>query len=234
MQECLRTTQLTLLSEHIPNTKYKVLCRCACGVELSIRVADLLYGGTSSCARCAGVKVMMTMPRELRIAKAKKASDAATKALRNKPKPPHIQCWGQAYYKVRAIMVGAKQRCTSDRPGAAFGNYKSRGIEFRFPSSKDAALWVLENLGPPTPDRSIDRIDNAGHYEAGNLRWATREEQNRNRRAYKVSAYGERVRKLRKLRPDLHQQTIRDWVKTGRTDEEIIQRGRYDRISSSV
>lgn len=44
-----------------------------------------------------------------------------------------------------------------------------------------------EHLGPkPTPQHSIDRINNNGDYEPGNVRWATDTEQKRNTRANRI------------------------------------------------
>ncbi len=40
----------------------------------------------------------------------------------------------------------------------------------------------LEDMGPrPSEEHSIDRLDHAGDYEPGNCRWATDEEQRRNK-----------------------------------------------------
>jgi hypothetical protein len=73
----------------------------------------------------------------------------------------------------------AKQRCTNPND-KGYKNYGGRGIEFRFDSFEE----FYACLGPkPTPLHSIDRINNDGHYEAGNVRWATRSEQNKNRRS---------------------------------------------------
>jgi hypothetical protein len=76
----------------------------------------------------------------------------------------------------------AKQRCTNPNdPG--YPNYGGRGIQFKFPSVAVAYDYVLANIGPkPSPDHSIDRVNNDGHYEPGNLRWATRQDQFDNRR----------------------------------------------------
>ena len=50
-------------------------------------------------------------------------------------------------------------------------------VEFRFTSFEQ---W-FEELGPRPEGMSVDRIDPTGHYEPGNVRWATAAEQARNR-----------------------------------------------------
>ena len=42
--------------------------------------------------------------------------------------------------------------------------------------------YVLRNLGERPDGYSLDRIDNEGNYEPGNIRWASRKEQRANRR----------------------------------------------------
>ncbi|PWT76402.1 MAG: hypothetical protein C5B59_06665 [Bacteroidetes bacterium] len=67
----------------------------------------------------------------------------------------------------------AKRRCqkVDDKD---FSRYGGRGIEFRFESFSD---FVSATGYRPSKKHTLDRINNNGHYEKGNLKWSTRREQ---------------------------------------------------------
>jgi hypothetical protein len=176
---------------------------------------------------------MLRVPAGDRVEVAKRASSAAAAALAHKiaSDPLRIKFGSDEVRRLSFTGAGAKQRCTNPNCHM-FADYGGRGIEFRFPTVRAFAQWVLENIGPkPSDAHSIDRIDNSRHYEPGNLRWATRSEQARNKRVYRRTKNGERIRVLHALRPDLSYETLRLWVKQGATDDEIVQRGKYARTS---
>ena len=77
--------------------------------------------------------------------------------------PDKLAC-RNSYYK-------AKQRVKTNHKNA-YGS-----VEFRFESFDQ---WFAE-LGPRPEGMTVDRIDPMGHYEPGNVRWATVQEQARNR-----------------------------------------------------
>lgn len=77
----------------------------------------------------------------------------------------------------------------------AYARYGGRGIQNRFGSHREFILWVLENL--PHKDyigAEIDRRDNDGHYEPGNLRLATRHEQCNNKANTRYYTYRRKIR----------------------------------------
>lgn len=85
------------------------------------------------------------------------------------------------------LWYAIKQRCF-DSSHPAYADYGGRGIKVYGPwiHNRDSFVqWVQSNLGPRPDGTSLDRIHNDGHYEPGNLRWATPLQQAQNRRPYR-------------------------------------------------
>ena len=102
----------------------------------------------------------------------------------------------------------AKNRCTNPN-FKQFKDYGGRGIEFRFSDVEE----LVEDIGLRPKGKSLDRIDPNGHYEPGNVRWATPQQQAKNRRPAQRSRdqefYAERGRQ-RKL--DKQYIAEQEWV----------------------
>lgn len=99
-----------------------------------------------------------------------------TSFLKNGRRPvPHAEVLGRRYDAILA-------RCTNPLH-KHWASYGGRGIKNLFASRMEFIQWVLTNL--PHKDykgAEIDRTDNDGHYEPGNLQLATRLENTQNRR----------------------------------------------------
>lgn len=82
----------------------------------------------------------------------------------------------------------ATRRCTDPRSNC-WKWYGARGIRVCSEWLEDPQAFVSYIAALPGASDlslSLDRIDNEGHYEPGNLRWATQIEQNRNQRRSKL------------------------------------------------
>lgn len=77
------------------------------------------------------------------------------------------------------LYKAAQRRCRPNSADAKY--YAARGIEFRFVSFEQ---WLVELGIRPTAKHTVDRENNNGHYEPGNVRWATRFVNIHNRRIH--------------------------------------------------
>lgn len=153
-------------------------CICLCGATGVIANGDKLQRG--SVASCGCLK------RE--------------QAIVNGAKSPgpirHGATKGGAWtpeYKAWAAMIN---RCRPTAPPKTRELYFGRGI-------RACARWLdfpafLEDMGSkPTPQHTLDRIDNSKGYEPGNCHWATPKQQAANRRRRRSTAEVKQARERR-------------------------------------
>lgn len=85
---------------------------------------------------------------------------------------------GMFGHEIYNAYQSARKRCECET-AANYPLYGGRGIEFRLPPFPE----FLAQMGASwKKGLSLDRIDNAGHYELGNIRWTDNKTQSRNKR----------------------------------------------------
>lgn len=158
------------------------LCYCECG-NWSAVVGDNLRRGNSTNCGCVNDRRIGSLLR--------------THGLANKS--PEYFIW-----------KSIRGRCNNPKD-TAFDNYGGRGIAL-CDRWNDFALF-LEDVGPrPSPNHSLDRIDNDGNYEPSNCRWATKAEQNNNKRSNHAITFQGQTKNLQQ------------WVKEHRISKHIYYR----------
>jgi hypothetical protein len=81
------------------------------------------------------------------------------------------------------------QRCTNPKR-TDYERYGGRGISV-CNEWRDFAAFLKDVGRKPTQQHSLDRVDNNGNYEPGNVKWASPSEQARNRRSSRnITAFG--------------------------------------------
>lgn len=146
-------------------TRSRWYVKCSCGKTTVASGHHLRSGQIRSCG-CLVVEVM---------------THRSTKhgEYKNKKWSPEYLAW-----------CAIKRRCLNEK-NREYSRYGGRGISIH-------KTWIssfekfLSHVGRrPSLKHSIDRVDNNEGYIPGNLRWATRSEQQRNtRRNLRISAYG--------------------------------------------
>jgi len=144
-----------------------VLARCDCGTEKQVRLESLWSGTTMSCG-CYHADLSRATLAKASITHGRSRSD------------------------LHRIWSAMKARC-SNPANKRWASYGGRGIrvcdEWRSSFPAFAA-----HVGTKPAGMTLDRIDNDGHYEPGNVRWATYSQQARNtRRSAVVELNGERM-----------------------------------------
>ena len=160
----LRFNKLVVTQERAPNThgQLMVSVSCDCGTfKRSIVLAYLQSGKVSDCGS----------------------------VIRQHRKYSPLSTHGDTASTEYIIWAAMIQRCENPKR-LAYDRYGGRGINVcdRWHTYEN----FLADMGRrPTPNHSVDRIDNDGNYEPGNCRWATKSEQANNTSRSKINKSGD-------------------------------------------
>lgn len=134
------------------NLKSLWKCVCDCGSVVFVAAGDLRNGHTKSCGCTKSARV------------------SAANHIHGLSRTPEYGAWKN--------MIA---RCT-DPDNDSWRDYGGRGITVCEEWRGDPIAFY-KYVGPrPSGAHSIDRIDNDGNYEPGNVKWSTPEQQATNRR----------------------------------------------------
>lgn len=136
------------------------LCKCKCDKEIIVRGSSLRNGHTKSCG-------------------------CLHNDLLSKRVSKHNHTKNRKRSKIYSTWTQMIQRCTNPND-KAYKNYGGRTPPItvcrRWSNKKNGFQNFLKDMGECSPGLTLERINNNLGYYKSNCRWATRKEQNRNKR----------------------------------------------------
>ena len=138
-------------------------CLCSCGKYKTIATRELVSGAVISCG-C-------------------KKNSTQFKMRHGKARTPEYKIW-----------INMRSRCAGKCPEHTSKYYYKRGIKVcdEWDRSNGFESFISHVGWRPSNKHSLDRINNNGNYEPGNVRWATRSEQAKNtRKAMAIESFSD-------------------------------------------
>lgn len=186
--------RLTVVARH--QGKYW-RCICDCGAERVVPSDKLKSGHTRSCG-CLRAEVTA------------EKSTLHGGARRGAQREPEFSIW-----------QSMKRRCLNPT-NPSYHNYGGRGVTV-CPEWVNDYPRFREDMGQrPTPQHTIERVDNDGPYAPWNCRWATRKEQAQNQRKRRNAVLMPDGRYLKHVAAELgvkYETALYRFRKTGRITE---------------
>lgn len=171
------------------------LCHCDCGNDVIVVGESLRTGATKSCG-CLHKEGLHTIH-------------------------------GMRYTKLYTDWLGIKARCSNPK-SIVYKHYGGRSITFYPAWADDFQAFYdyvskLEHFGEK--GYSLDRIDNNGNYEPGNVRWADRNTQARNKRNNVMVEYKGEIMCLKDASnlSGVNQDTLRCRIQRGETGDYLFR-----------
>ena len=224
----LKFNHLTVIKidpQRSPSNKIKWICLCDCGNTITVIGSSLKTNNTKTCGDLQNCKFAFQIKSNSQI-------------IHNQVNSLEYNSWADII-----------QRCTNYN-NPAFNRYGGRGIiifELWKNSFKDFYDYLLtlpetrEQFETRTGKKAtIDRIDNEGNYEPGNIKWSSYQQQNQNRRSTALTPEMVKYIRIVKivdniLNIDIYRQLITNFKYTGSEQpiNKVLQNNLWNNITIS-
>jgi hypothetical protein len=217
-----RFGRLLAISVHAQGQGRVWLCRCDCGAMTTAPARKLRAGRKQSCGclKCCDLtgrrsgRLVVVGPYkiepyghrswrcrcdcgQIRWVRAHRLTGQTTRScgcITRETLTRHGHARSRQYHPLYGTWMTMVQRCRNPHR-KCYSHYGGRGIRVCEKWEQSFPAFLADVGERPSPHHTLDRIDNDGHYEPGNVRWATPIVQGRNRSVtVRVTAFGRTLR----------------------------------------